>query len=266
MGFSQSVKRSFWKGLAALLPALLTVIVLAFGIGLVHKYMGQYVNDAVVQILAWSCGWTYEDAATWYSDHFLDWTGVVVAIMGLCAAAYFVGTFLGAQIIRLLEAWIVRIPVLKRVYPGAKQVSEFFFSERAVEFRRVVAVEFPRKGMWMVGFVTGRGLKAISAHAGNELLSVFIPFSPAPITGYVVAVAREEVVDLDLTVDEAFQYLISAGVIVPQAERIESLKVGFQMSHEDAHALAQSAGHATRKGGVKHPKSKPPKGDSPAPR
>jgi len=260
MGFSKSIKRSFWKGLAALLPALLTVIVLAFGIRLVHTYMGQYVNDAVVQILAWSSGWTYEEIAAWYSDHFLDWTGVVVAIVGLCVAAYFVGTFLGARIIRLVESWMLRIPVLRRVYPGAKQVSEFFFSERAVEFRRVVAVEFPRKGMWMVAFVTGRSIKAISDRAGTELLSVFIPSTPAPVTGWVVSVPRDEIVDLDITVDEAFQYLISAGVIVPQAERVESLKEGFQMSHEEAHALAQSAG------GAGSPESKPPKGQSPAPR
>jgi uncharacterized membrane protein len=261
MDLGKSIRRSFWKGLAALLPALLTFIVLAFGIRLVHTYMGQYVNKAVAQVLAWSLGWTYEDAVAWYSSHFLDWTGVVVAIVGLCVAAYLVGTFLGARLIRLVEAWMVRIPVLKRVYPGAKQVSEFFFSERAVEFRRVVAVEFPRKGMWMVGFVTGRGLKAISDRAGTELLSVFVPSTPAPITGYVVAVARDEIVDLDITVDEAFQYLISAGVIVPQAERVESLKVGFQMSHEEARALAQSAG------GTGSPESqKPPEGQGPAPR
>jgi len=266
MDLGKSIRRSFWRGLAALLPALLTFIVLAFGIRLVHTYMGQYVNKAAAQVLAWSLGWTYEDAVAWYSSHFLDWTGVVVAIVGLCVAAYFVGTFLGTQIIRLLEAWIVRIPVLKRVYPGAKQVSEFFFSEKAVEFRRVVAVEFPRKGMWMVAFVTGRSIKAISDRAGTELLSVFIPSTPAPVTGWVVSVARDEIVDLDITVDEAFQYLISAGVIVPQAERVESLKEGFQMSHEDARALAQSAGHAARKGGEKPPESKSPEGQGPAPR
>jgi len=260
MDLGKSIRRSFWRGLAALLPALLTFIVLAFGIRLVHTYMGQYVNDAVVQILAWSFGWTYEDAVAWYSSHFLGWTGVVVAIVGLCVAAYFVGTFLGTQIIRLLEAWIVRIPVLRRVYPGAKQVSEFFFSERAVEFRRVVAVEFPRKGMWMVAFVTGRGLKAISDHAGTELLSVFIPSTPAPVTGWVVSVPRDEIVDLDITVDEAFQYLISAGVIVPQAERIESLKEGLRLSHEEASALAQSAG------GSGSPGSQPPEGQGSVPR
>jgi uncharacterized membrane protein len=142
--------------------------------------------------------------------------------------------------------WLVRMPIIRKIYPGAKQVSEFFFSDKAVEFSRVVAIEFPRKNMWMVGFVTGRGLREISERAGTELLSVFVPFSPAPITGYVVAVPRDEVLDLHITVDEALQYMISAGVVMPPAERVESLKEGFQMSHEEAHALVQSAGAKAR--------------------
>ena len=105
----------------------------------------------------------------------------------------------------------------------------------------MVAIEFPRKNMWMVGFVTGRGLKEISEKTGTELLSVFVPFTPAPVTGYVVAVPRDEVVDLHITVDEALQYMISAGVVVPAAERVESLKEGFKLSQEEAHALVRSA-------------------------
>jgi uncharacterized membrane protein len=240
MGIRKSIRRSFWKGLAALLPALLTFIVLSFGISLVHTYIGQYVNELGIRILAASSGMTYEEGARWYDEHFLGWTGVVVAIIGLCIVAYIVGTFLGTQIMRLFDSWLVRIPIVRKIYPGAKQVSEFFFSDKAVEFRRVVAIEFPRKGLWMIGFVTGRALKQLNRHAGSEMLSVFIPFTPAPVTGYVVMASRSEIVDLDLTVDEALQYMISAGVVVPQAERVESLKEGLQMSHEDAKALVQS--------------------------
>lgn len=247
MDIGKSIRNSFWKGLAALLPALLTFIVLSFGISLVHAYMGQYVNAVGIRILAATSGMTYEEGVVWYDAHFLNWTGVVVAIVLLCIVAYIVGTFLGGQFMRLLDTWLVRIPIVRRIYPGAKQVSEFFFSDKAVEFRRVVAIEFPRKGMWMIGFVTGRALKQLTDRAGGEMLSIFIPFTPAPITGYVVSVMRDEIVDLDITVDEALQYLISAGVVVPKAERVESLKEGFQMSHEDAHALVQSASDKARR-------------------
>jgi len=243
VSLKRSIQRSFWRGLAALLPALLTVIVLVLGISFVHNYIGQYVNRAIIRGMAWSLGWSVEEAAQWYSDRFLVWLGVVVAIIGLCVAAYFLGTFLGGRLVRLLESWIVRLPILRKIYPGAKQVSEFFFSEQGVEFRRVVAIQYPRPGVWTIGFVTGRSLRAVSAAARRDLLSVFVPSTPTPVTGFVVSVPREDVVDLPISVDEAFQYLISAGVIVPPAERVESLSVALDVSPEEVRALAERAHH-----------------------
>jgi len=242
MGFMRSVKRSFWRGLAALLPALLTVIVLVLGISFVHNYIGRHVNNAIVQVLAWSVGWSVGKAGEWYNAHFLGWLGVVVAIIGLCVAAYFLGTFIGGRIVRLIESWLVRLPILRKIYPGAKQVSEFFFSEKAVEFRRVVAIQYPRPGLWTVGFVTGRSFRAVTEAAGRELLSVFIPTTPTPVTGFIVAVPREEVIDLPLTVDEAFQYIISAGVILPPAERLESLEVALLVQTEEEAAAELKRG------------------------
>jgi uncharacterized membrane protein len=225
MGMMRRVKSSFWRGLATLLPTLLSVIVLIMGVSLVHTYVGQYVNWLIIHTVHWISAYPVDDVAAWYDDYLMGWLGVVLSIIILCALAYLVGTFLGAQIGRLLERWIMHVPLMRRVYPGAKQVSEFFFSDRKVEFRRVVAVEFPRRGMWMLGFVTGRAFKALSQKVGGEMVSVFIPSTPAPITGYVVAVPREDIVDLPITVDEAIQYLISAGVIMPPAELSESLEV-----------------------------------------
>lgn len=233
MGLVRGIKRTFWRGLAALLPALLTFIILVFGISFVHEYIGQYVNNAIVRVMAWSLGWSPEYAADWYKGHFLVWLGVVVAIIGLCVAAYVLGTFIGGRIVRLLESWLVRLPILRRIYPGAKQVTEFFFSAEAVEFRRVVAIQYPRLGLWSVGFVTGRGLRVVAAAAGRELLTVFVPTTPTPVTGFVVAVPRDEVVDLPISVDEAFQYLISGGLILPPAERRESLEAAMRVARDE---------------------------------
>jgi uncharacterized membrane protein len=224
MSLAKSIRHTFWKGLAALLPALLTVIVLSFGLSLVYSYGGEQVNAIIIALTAWARGMDPADVRTWYTNHWLQWVGVVVAVIGLCALAYLVGTFLGARFVRFIERSLMRLPLAKNIYPGAKQVSEFFFSERKVDFSRVVAIEFPRKGMWMAGFVTGKGFQALSRKSGQELLSVFVPFSPVPVTGYTVMVSKEEVVDLPITVDEAFQYMLSAGVIMPQAERPQSLQ------------------------------------------
>jgi len=262
MGLIRGIRRSFWRGVAALLPALLTVVVLVLGISFVHNYFGQYVNQAIIYGLAYALGWSHEASSQWYADHLLGWLGVVVAIIGLVAMAYFLGTFIGGYLFRLIESWIFRLPILRKIYPGAKQVSEFFFSERAVEFRRVVAIQYPRPGLWSLGFVTGRAIRAMSQAAGRELLSVFIATTPTPITGFVVSVPREEIVDLPLSVDEAFQYIISAGVILPPAERAESLSVAFKVTREEAAAMAESVGrkgksHEPQAAGKTDPDAKP---------
>jgi uncharacterized membrane protein len=223
MGLAQGIKKSFWRGLAILLPALLTLIVLSIGLGMLHDYAGRHVNWAIIRLAALVSRIPADDVDAWYFRHLLGWFGDAMSVIGLCVVAYLVGTFLGARLFRVVERAVMHVPLVKKIYPSAKQVSEFFFAERKVDFRRVVAVEFPRQGMWMIGFVTGRGFKALCDRAGRDLVSVFVPFTPAPVTGYVVMLPKEEVVDLPMSVDEAIQYLISAGVIVPAAERPEAL-------------------------------------------
>ena len=224
MGLGKSIQRTFWKGLAALLPALLTIIVLSFGLSIVYNYGGKQANGIIIRVAAAIRGLPPTDVEAWYDEYWLHWLGVVVAVIGLCVIAVLVGTFLGAPLLRFAERSLMRVPLVKSIYPGAKQVSDFFFSERKADFSRVVAIEFPRKGMWMAGFVTGRGFQALCRRTGQELLSVFVPFTPAPVTGYTVMVAKDEVVDLPVSVDEAIQYMLSAGVIMPPAERPGSIQ------------------------------------------
>jgi len=238
----RGIKRSFWRGVAALLPTLLTVAVLGFGLSAVHTYAGQYVNLAVQHVLAWASGIPLDDIEAWFDRYWLGWVGVVVAVIGLCVVAYFVGTFLGSQIVRFFEASIMRLPILNRIYPGAKQVSDFFFSEHKVEFRRVVALQYPRQGLWSLGFVTGRSFRVLSQRIGRDLLSVFVPTAPTPVTGFVITVPRDEVIDLPISVDEAFQYIISVGVIMPPAERLGSLEVALLVDGEqEEDAAAEQA-------------------------
>ncbi len=238
MGIARGFRRSFLRGLAALLPALLTFIVIAFGISLLHTYVGRYVNVAVKYVLHWTTGLEMKWIEEWYDRYWLGSLGVIVAIVGLAVVAYFVGTFIGNRLAKIFDASMTRMPVLRRIYPGAKQVSEFFFAKKQVEFRRVVAIEYPRRGLWSIGFVTGRGLKAITDHTEQEMLTIFIPSSPTPVTGYILAVPRREVVDLDVTVDQAFQFTLSGGVIVPPGERLESWEVA-QLVENAAAAEAQ---------------------------
>ncbi len=248
MGLGRSIKRSFWRGVAALLPALLTVIVLVFGVSLVHNYAGQYVNRFIRYGVHLATGVPLADIEAWYAAYWLGWLGGVVAVVALCMAAYFVGTFLGVRLIRFVEASLMRLPLVRRIYPGAKQVSDFFFSERQLEFRRVVAVEFPQPGQWMVGFVTGRGFRALSDRLGTELLSVFVATSPTPVTGFIITVPKDKVIDLPISVDEAVQYIVSLGVIMPPAERLESLEAAMLIDKEELAKVAARQAQANEKG------------------
>ena len=132
---------------------------------------------------------------------------------------YVVGKSLSAGIGRFfsnfLDWGINRVPVVRNVYSGVKQVSDFMFNERNIEFNRVVAVEFPRKGIWSIGFVTGESFLEIQAAANEPVLTVFIACSPMPVSGFTINCLKSECVDLNLTFDQACQFLISCGVIVP---------------------------------------------------
>ncbi len=133
---------------------------------------------------------------------------------------YLLGKFMAAGIggffWTLFEGGVHRVPVVRNVYSSVKQVSGFLLNERDMRVSRVVAVEYPRKGIWQLGFVTGEGIADIEAIAGEECLSVLVCTSPMPMAGFTVNIRRSEVIDLNLTIDQAIQFIVSCGVVVPQ--------------------------------------------------
>ncbi|MCP4247632.1 MAG: DUF502 domain-containing protein [bacterium] len=158
-----------------------------------------------------------------FSRYKLNLIGFLIAII----AVYFVGLFLasliGRTVWRLVERFLYRVPVIRAIYPNVKQVTDFLFTGRQLQFSGVVAVQYPRKGIWSMGLVTGPPMKSVQEAAGEELITIFIPSSPTPVTGYVITVPRKEVIELSLTMDEAMRYSISAGVIKPSAEAVPGL-------------------------------------------
>lgn len=142
-------------------------------------------------------------------------------------ALYLLGKFLAAGVGRFfwnqLERIIHRVPLVRNVYSSVKQVTDFLFTDPDLEYTRVVAVEYPRKGIWTVAFVTGDGMNDVRTAAGEPIMTVLIPTSPMPFTGFTVTVKKSETVDLDITVDQAFQFVISCGVVVPPQQLAEAL-------------------------------------------
>jgi uncharacterized membrane protein len=109
------------------------------------------------------------------------------------------------------------------VYSSVKQVTDFVFSEREIEYTRVVAVEYPRKGIWQFAFVTGEALADVAAAANEPMLTVFFPCSPMPFTGFTAVVKRCDTLDLSITMEQAIQLLVSCGVVAPPNHVSEAL-------------------------------------------
>ena len=141
---------------------------------------------------------------------------------------YFLGKFMAAGIGgifgNLFERLVSRLPGVRAVYSAVKQVSDFVFTEREIKVTRIVAVEYPRKGIWSMGFVTSESLAAIHDAAGEPVLTVLIPYSPVPVTGCTITVRKSECLDLNITFDQACQFIVSCGVVVPpsQLEHMQS--------------------------------------------
>ncbi len=150
-----------------------------------------------------------------FEKYRLHLLGFLIAIVLVYFMGFFLASFLGRASWRAAEGLLKRIPVIRTIYSTVKQVTDFLLSDRPVDFSGVVAVQYPRKAVWSVGLSTGGPMNQVQKCVQDDLMTVFIPSSPTPLTGYVIQVPREDVIELNLTIDEALRFTISGGVIKP---------------------------------------------------
>ena len=141
--------------------------------------------------------------------------GIVLSLVLLFVTGVVVKNLFGGQIVAGLESLVRRIPVVGSVYGGAKTFSETVLTDKGKSFKQVVMVEFPRKGVFSIGFITSHELEEAQAKTAQEVTCVFVPTTPNPTTGFLVLIPKDEVVHMDMTVDEAFKMLLTLGVVVP---------------------------------------------------
>jgi uncharacterized membrane protein len=137
-------------------------------------------------------------------------TLVIVFVTGVLAA-----NFIGERLVRLWNAILHRIPFVSSIYSSVKQVSDTLFSSSGEAFRKAVLVRWPHQGMWTIGFLTGTPGGDVANHLRDDFLSVYVPTTPNPTGGYFVLVARKDLIELDMSVDQALKYIISMGVVAP---------------------------------------------------
>lgn len=214
VGRHKKITKFLLTGVAVLLPVFLTGYVVVILCRFVDDVLGRWLGQELALVLGID-----PNAATRAAGAILAVVGAV-ALAGLVGAL--VGSFFGQRLLDGLQHLLLRVPLIRSIYPSVKQITDFFFGANKPKFHSVVAIPFPSQGLYSIAFVTGSGMRSLNAARAEELVQVFVPFSPAPVTGYVIFVPKHQLIELPLTVEEALQILVSGGVIIPPAEAIEA--------------------------------------------
>jgi len=141
--------------------------------------------------------------------------GVVMTLVIVFLTGLFATNLLGARLVNVWHVILHRIPVVNSIYSSVKQISDTLFSSSGQAFRKALLVRWPHEGMWTIAFLTGVPGGDLASHLEGEYISVYVPTTPNPTGGYFVVVARKDVIELDMSVDEALKYIISMGVAPP---------------------------------------------------
>ncbi len=135
---------------------------------------------------------------------------VIVFLIGFVAANFF-----GKKIIRALEAWFLKFPFIRQIYPAAKQIVDSFISKESPAFKKVVLAQYPSKGLWAIGFMTNDSFKEANEKTERDLLHIFIATTPSPLTGFLALIPKEDVQFLDISIEAGVKLIVSGGIVKP---------------------------------------------------
>jgi uncharacterized membrane protein len=199
-----NLRKWFFAGLLVLVPLAITIWLLEWAISSLDKTLFLLPK-------AWQ-------PDSWLSVH-IPGFGVILTLLVLLFVGAFVSNFLGKRLIGWWDALLGRIPVVRSIYSSVKQVSDTLFSENGNAFRQAVLVQWPREGAWTIGFVTGVPsgdvLNTLQKGQTDEFLSVYVPTTPNPTSGYMMMFKKSDITELAMSVDEALKYVVSMGVVAP---------------------------------------------------
>jgi uncharacterized membrane protein len=158
--------------------------------------------------------------------------GVILALAILVLTGVLVGNLAGRQLVELGHRILTRIPLVSGIYSGAKQVAETLFADSSTAFKRVLLVEYPRKGVWSMCFQTSEYVGEIQSRTADDVVCVFVPTTPNPTSGFLLFVPKQELVPLDMPVDAGLRMIISLGVAVPQWSSPEDARANLAQPPE----------------------------------
>ena len=194
-------------GLVVWLPILVTFVVLRFILDLLDQSVALLPDAYQPEQLV---------------GYHLPGLGVLLSLLLLFITGLLATNFLGQKLVRWSESILDRIPLVRSIYNATKQMIQAIFSTNSLAFRKVLLIEYPRKGLWSLAFQTGSVREDITQHTGVEMLSIFIPTTPNPTGGFLLMIPKSDVVELAMSVDDAFKLIISLGVMQASATLIQA--------------------------------------------
>jgi len=203
---------------ARFLTGLVVVLPIALTIWLIWTMIG-WVDGVVLPLIP------YDLTPAHYLGINLRGVGVVVFLVFTILVGWVAKGLIGRTLLRLGENLVARMPVVRSIYSGVKQIAETVFAQTERSFETACLIQYPRKGIWAIGFIStsAKGEIATRAETGGTLLSVFLPTTPNPTSGFLLFVPSEDVIELDMTVEDAAKLVISAGLVYPNQIRPEEL-------------------------------------------
>ena len=192
-------RRYMITGLLVILPFFLTGYILWVIFRFADGILGKVINEFLIR----------------HVGFYIPGLGLVLSIIILYFAGYLTAHMIGKKIHVVLEKWFTKFPLTRYIYPSIKQIIQFFFSAQSLNFKKVVLIENPRKGVWALAFMTSEAFQEANSKTGEDLLSIFVPTTPSPLTGYLRYVPRRDVIFLEMSVEDAVRLIVSGGLLNP---------------------------------------------------
>ncbi len=195
----KQIKRYFIAGILIILPLFITGYILVVFVKFADGILGKFINNYLRQILGF----------------YIPGLGLILFLAFIFVTGFLTAHFLGKRFYLLIDKMLRRFPVVGYIYPAIKQITEFLFASKRPAFKKVVLIEYPRRGLWSIGFSTNEGFQEAVEKTGRDLLSVFIPSSPGPLTGFFILIPPQEAIFLDMAVEDAIKLVVSGGLLNP---------------------------------------------------
>lgn len=228
-GLIARLRASFLTGLVVIAPVGLTLWLIWSVIGWIDGFVwplvpGAWHPDSIINFWLGNPRAILESGVRVPNPDFIHvnvrGVGVIVFFLFTIFIGWIAKGYIGRSMIRWAESLVERTPVVRSIYSGIKQISETVFAQTESSFEKACLIEYPRKGIWAIGFISTTAKGEISAKGGNtgEMLSVFLPTTPNPTSGFLLFFPAEDVIELDMSVEDAAKLVISAGLVYPNGK------------------------------------------------